>query len=102
MKKFIVFTLIIAMALSFAFANGTSEQKQEEVTVRMWTFIDPEGTGGRNVALKQMINEFEADNPGVHIVVEPKNWQTMTAEFLAAAATGTALDIMWCSTGLLY
>ena len=102
MKKFIVFTLIIAMALSFAFANGTSEQKQEEVTVRMWTFIDPEGTGGRNVALKQMINEFEADNPGVHIVVEPKNWQTMTAEFLAAAATGTAPDIMWCSTGLLY
>ncbi len=100
MKKLTVILLVAFVALSCVFANAAPEQK--DVTVRMWTFIDPEGTGGRNVALKQMITEFEADNPGVHIVVEPKNWQTMTAEFLAAAATGTAPDIMWCSTGLLY
>lgn len=102
MKKILVALLIVAVAISSVFANGASEQASKDVTVRMWTFIDPEGTGGRNVALKQMIQEFEADNPGVHIVVEPKNWQTMTAEFLAAASTGTAPDIMWCSTGLLY
>ena len=102
MKKAILTMLIVLLALTTVFAQGAQEQKQQDVTVRMWTFIDPEGTGGRNVALKQMITEFEADNPGVHIVVEPKTHTTMTAEFLAAASTGTAPDIMWCSSGLLF
>lgn len=102
MKKAILTMLIVLLALTTVFAQGAQEQKQQDVTVRMWTFIDPEGTGGRNVALKQMITEFEAENPGVHIVVEPKTHTTMTAEFLAAASTGTAPDIMWCSSGLLF
>lgn len=103
MKKLTIILLIALVALSSVFANGAQETKATgDVTVRMWTFIDPEGTGGRNVALKQMIQEFEADNPGVHIVVEPKNWQTMTGEFFSAAMTGTAPDIMWCSTGMLF
>lgn len=102
MKKIIVYTLIIAMALSAVFANGAAESQAKDVTIRMWTFIDPEGTGGRNKALKQMIQEFEAENPGVHVVVEPKTHTTMTAEFLAAAATGNAPDIMWCSSALLF
>lgn len=101
MKKVVLSLLIVAVACTTLFAAGTAEQ-QKDVTIRMWTFIDPQGSGGRNVALKQMIDEFESENPGVRVVVEPKTHTTMTAEFLAAAATGAAPDIMWCSSALLF
>lgn len=68
----------------------------------MWTFLDPTNTSnGRSVALAQMIQEFEADNPGVKVTVEPQDYGIMTAKFLAAAQTGDAPDIIWCSSGLL-
>lgn len=101
MKKIALIVLFVLVAAFSVFANGAAEQKKD-VTVRMWTFIDPNATGGRNAALKQMIEEFEAENPGVKVVVEPKAFSTMTAEFLAASATGSAPDIMWCNTGLLF
>ncbi len=71
-------------------------------TITMWTFLDPaDTTNGRSVALAQMIEEFEADNPGVKVQVEPQDWNTMTAQFLAAHATGDAPDLIWCiSDGL--
>lgn len=68
----------------------------------MWTFLDPTNTGnGRSVALAQMIEEFQNENPGVKVTVEPQDYNIMTAKFLAAAQTGDAPDIIWCSTGLL-
>lgn len=70
----------------------------EDTTVRMWTFLDPANTeNGRAVALSQMIEEFEAENEGVKVVVEPQDWNTMTAKFLAATTTGDAPDIIWCA-----
>lgn len=74
-----------------------------DVTIKMWTFLDPTNTSnGRSVALKQMIDEFEAENPGVKVVVEPQDWTTMTGKFMAAATTKTAPDIMWCARDELY
>lgn len=68
----------------------------------MWTFLDPTNTGnGRSVALAQMIEEFQNENPGVKVTVEPQDYGVMTAKFLAAAQTGDAPDIIWCSTALL-
>ncbi len=75
----------------------------EEITIKMWTFLDPTNTeNGRSVALKQMIDEYEAENPGVKVVVEPQDWATMTGKFLAASATGNAPDIMWCARDEMY
>jgi multiple sugar transport system substrate-binding protein len=102
MKRILIGILALCL-MGTLFANGTQESpKQENVTVRMWTFVDPNATNGRSKALKQIISEFEAENPGVTVVVEPKVYGTMTAEFLAAAATGTAPDLMWCSSALLF
>lgn len=67
-----------------------------EQTVRMWTFLDPEADNGRAKALKQMIETFEAENPGIKIVVEPQDWEQMTPKFFAAHAAGNAPDIIWC------
>lgn len=63
-------------------------------TLRMWCFLDPvKGKSSREVALKTMIETFEAANPGVKIQVEPQNWQAMSEKFFAAHQTGTAPDI---------
>ena len=84
-------------------AKAATEGKTEDVTIRMWTFLDPTNKeNGRSVALQQMIDEFEAENPGVKVVVEPQDWATMTGKFLAASATGDAPDIMWCARDEMY
>lgn len=73
----------------------TPETKDEtpaaagDVTIRMWTFLDPTNTSnGRSIALQKMIDRFEEENPGVKVVVEPQQWDTMTGKFMAAATTG--------------
>ena len=96
MKRLLVGFLLL-LALFPVIASG-SQEGGGKTEIVMWTFLDPENpSNGRNVALKQMITEFEADNPGVDIIVEPKNYATMTAEFLTAHATGSAPDIIWCA-----
>jgi multiple sugar transport system substrate-binding protein len=66
-----------------------------DTTIRMWTFLDPDKTTGREVVLKQLIEGFEAENPGVKIQVEPQVWNQMSDKFLAAHQTGTAPDVVW-------
>lgn len=70
-------------------------------TLRMWTFLNPEGSAPREVALAQIINEFETANPGIEIVVEPQVWDQMSPKFLAAHGAGTAPDIIWVVTDYL-
>ena len=95
MKKLLALLLVVAM---FAALGANAALAEATTTIRMWTFLDPANTAnGRSVALAQMIEEFEAENPGVEIVVEPQDWNTMTGKFLASIASGDAPDIMWCS-----
>lgn len=97
MKKFLIVLLFLVATLVPIFAQGAPERSKDAEVV-MWTFLDPANTtNGRSIALKQMITEFEADNPGVKVKVEPKNYATMTAEFLTAHATNAAPDIIWCA-----
>lgn len=96
MKKVLSMLLTLCILVSLvAFVPAIAEEKS---IVRMWTFLDPMNTGnGRSVALKKMMDEFEAENPGTKVVVEPQDWSTMTGKFLAASTTGEAPDIMWCA-----
>ncbi|MFB8343865.1 ABC transporter substrate-binding protein [Brucella cytisi] len=70
-------------------------------TVRMWTFLKPEGTSPREQALAKIIKDFEAANPDINIVVEPQVWDQMSPKFLAAHANGSAPDIIWVVTDFL-
>ena len=97
MKKKLVVALMTA-ALGMGCMTMTA--MAEDTTIRMWTFLDPTNTeNGRSVALSQMIDEFEAENEGVKVVVEPQDWNTMTAKFLAATTSGDAPDIMFGGPG---
>ena len=61
----------------------------------MWTFLDPEADNGRSKALKQMIETFESENPGIKIVVETQDWEQMTPSFCRTCG-GQCADIIWC------
>ena len=120
-KKVITALLAVAMTVSLLGCKNSNSDKTttgteaadttqtteagsgKEITITMWTFLDPTNTeNGRSVALQKMIDEFHAENPGVKVVVEPQDWSTMTGKFLAAATTGNAPDIMWCARDEMY
>jgi multiple sugar transport system substrate-binding protein len=61
----------------------------------MWTFLDPGRPGGREAALKRMIETFEAANPSVRIRVEPQVWTTLAEKFVLGHNTRNAPDICW-------
>ncbi len=98
MKKLLLMLLIIGFALSSISGAGSAETSSvgEKKVVRMWTFLNPEGAeSGRNLALKKIIEQFEAENPNIDVVVEPQQWDVMTNKFFAAHQAGNAPDIMW-------
>lgn len=78
-------------------APGTEEPADEPLsgTVRMWTFLDPSAEGGRQAALKETIEKFQADNPGVTVTVEPQQWDLLASKFFAASQAGNAPDLAW-------
>lgn len=113
MKKLISLILVLVMCFGLVACSGNDAQidvtkapqsesnnseKTEKIEITMWTFLDPANTSnGRSVALAQMIEEFETENPGITVKVEPQDYSTMTAKFLAATATGDAPDLIWCA-----
>ncbi len=66
-----------------------------QTTVTMWTFLDPARPGGREQALKTMIDSYERANPGVKIKVEPQVWTTLGEKFVLGHNAGNAPDIGW-------
>ena len=66
-----------------------------QTTVTMWTFLDPNKTSPREVALAQMIKDFEAKNPGIRIKVEPQDFAQMPSKFFLGHRTGGNPDIVW-------
>ena len=93
-------TLIRSMLVVIALGMVASAMAQQS-TVRMWTFLNPTGTAPREVALRQIIDDFEAANPDIRVQVEPQVWDRMTPQFLAAHGAGNAPDIIWAITDLL-
>jgi multiple sugar transport system substrate-binding protein len=86
----------LALALTLVAQAATAQ------TVRVWSFLDPvSGKDPREKVLKILIDRFEAQNPGVKIVVEPQVWQQMSDKFFAAHQTGTAPDIIWVHSSKL-
>lgn len=85
-----------ASSAGISAAPSSGDATGEEQVVRMWTFLDPEADNGRSQALKQIIQTFEEENPGIRIVVETQDWEQMTPKFFAAHAAGNAPDIIWC------
>lgn len=74
-----------------ALCMATGQASAQTVTV--WTFLDPAKPTGRDVALKTLIERFEAANPGVKIKVESQIFSELGSKFLLGHKTGTAPDV---------
>ncbi len=98
--KRLKFMKAAALALAVG-AGGLIADTAAAQTLRMWTFLNPSGTAPREKALAEVIQRFEAGNPGVKIQVEPQVWDQMTPKFLAAHRAGNAPDLIWVVTDLL-
>ncbi len=87
----------VALTISAALLGGAllAGTAAAETTVTMWTFLDPAKTSPREVALKQMIEDFEAQNPDIKIRVEPQDFAQMPPNFFLGHRTGTNPDLVW-------
>lgn len=74
---------------------ATSASAFAQTTIKMWTFLDPSKAGGREQALKQMIEGFEKENPGTKVLVEPQVWTTLGEKFVLGSNAGNAPDVSW-------
>ncbi len=83
-------TLLAAVA-----ACAVAGSAGAETTLTMWTFLDPAKEGGRDVALRQIIEHFEAANPDIRVKVEPQVWTTLAEKFVLGHGAGSAPDIGW-------
>lgn len=70
--------------------------------LRVWTWMNLEGKSGRERVMKELVDSFEAANPGAEIAVETQDYKTMTEKFLAAHQTGTAPDLIWIYAARLH
>ncbi|MBZ2195530.1 ABC transporter substrate-binding protein [Occultella gossypii] len=81
----------LTLGMVAACGNGGGDTPDE---ITMWTFLDPEGSSGREQVLASLIESYEEES-GVHVNVEVQQWDTMTQQFLAADVSGSAPDVMW-------
>ena len=87
--------LVLLMLLSVAGSAFAETPLQEGISIRMWTFLNPDGgTSGREIALKEMIESFE-EKYNIDVIVEPQTWSTMSAKFMTAAQSNNAPDVIW-------
>jgi multiple sugar transport system substrate-binding protein len=74
--------------------SGTAPASAQ-TTVTMWSFLDPNKTSPREIALKQIITEFEAANPAIKIKVEPQDFAQMPSKFFLGHRAGGNPDLVW-------
>jgi multiple sugar transport system substrate-binding protein len=84
-----------ALGATLALSAPSIGAAQATTTITMWTFLDPNRPGGREAALKQIIESFERANPTLRLRVEPQVWTTMAERFVLAANARNAPDIVW-------
>jgi len=85
----------LAAGLATPFLARHARGQSLSGSVRIWTFLSPEGQSPRERVLKAIIDGFRARNPGVTIVVEPQPFQELETRFVAASAQRRAPDLVW-------
>lgn len=72
---------------------GLSAAHAQEVTIRYWSFLDPNASNPRSKAQTQMIEAFEQKNPGVKVAVEVVHWSKIVPMLITAVGAGNAPDV---------
>uniref|UniRef100_Q11FZ0 Carbohydrate ABC transporter substrate-binding protein, CUT1 family n=1 Tax=Chelativorans sp. (strain BNC1) TaxID=266779 RepID=Q11FZ0_CHESB len=91
---------LLLWAAATALSSLTLTAELHAGTVKMWTFLNPNNNSGLEVALRNIVTEFEKENPQIDVVVEPQAWATMSEKFVLSHSTNTAPDIIWSAKNL--
>jgi multiple sugar transport system substrate-binding protein len=90
MKKIVVAAVFGALLCGHAYADKSLE---------LWTFIDPAGDNPRSKAVAQIIQTFEAQNPGVKIKPTIFAWNQIGLAFMKAGLAGKVPDVTMLNSG---
>jgi len=91
MSKVLVFMMLATMVCANAFAAGGAETKARDTkTINLW-FWDQNG----EEVYKKMIEEFEAENPGIKVSMTVIPWADYWTKLQMALPTGTGPDVFW-------
>lgn len=65
----------------------------EPVTLRYWSFLDPNSSDPRSRAQSEMIKEFEQKNPDIKVAVEVVHWSKIVPMLITAVGADNAPDV---------
>lgn len=82
-------------AIATAIFLGSLASAASASTLTVWTFLNPTGKDGREVAFQKLITEYEAKHPDTKIRVEPQIWNQLTQKFVLGSNLGKAPDIVF-------
>jgi len=85
----------LTAAIALPFINTKVGAQALSGTVRVWSFLSPEGQTPREKVLKALVDAFRARHPAVTITIEPQPFQELETRFVAAAAQRRAPDLVW-------
>jgi multiple sugar transport system substrate-binding protein len=88
---------VVAVSLGL-WLGGSVNAVQAQTTVTFWSFLDPTKASPRELALKEIIDNFERANPDVKVKVEPQVWTELTSKFLLSHQTNRAPDLVITNT----
>ncbi|BAS12641.1 multiple sugar-binding protein [Arthrobacter sp. Hiyo8] len=94
---------LTAVALAAALLTGCSSSNPGDagnnseagpVTLTYWDFMDPSQNNPRSAALKQNIENFEKENPNIHVQLSTVSFGDMISRLPQAAAAGQTPDVV--------
>lgn len=74
--------------------SGSGGQSGGAKDLEFWTFIDPNSDDPRGVALKEIVEAYNAQSDGVTVTVRSINYAKIDAEVIKATASGQGPDIL--------
>ncbi len=83
--------LLVILALTMGFGANVKTQASDSVTLEFAQWWEPELPDG---AFRALMDEFEAQNPGITVKLLSGPYSTTRDQIVAGAATGTMADVV--------
>lgn len=83
--------LVALLALAVLLITGAAVTAQSEITLEFAQWWEPELPAG---SFRALIDEFEAQNPGIRVELLSGPYSTTRDQIVAGAATGTMADVV--------
>lgn len=90
MRFALVLLILVAVVVPQVFAAGKTEVAQEKKEINLWYWDQ-----NADEVYKEMITEYEAQNPGVSIKLTVIPWSGYWTKLQVALPTGSGPDIFW-------